>query len=78
MKVYNFRCYRYLYAASISDTLHTTSGDGSDLWREIDYDAEFSGYCILSVCESQPNLVSIGNLKGSLKLLSLSDAGWCQ
>ena len=39
------------------------------------HDTEFSGYCVMSVCESQPNLVAIGNLKGLVKLFSISDEG---
>ena len=72
--LYSYRC-SYLYAASTTDCLCSTHGDGSAHWSEVCHDAEFSGYCVLAVCESQPSLVAIGNLKGTIKLLSVSDEG---
>ena len=68
-------CCSYLYAAGTTDAMCTTRGDGTSVWREVCHDAEFSGYCVLAVCESQPSLVAIGNLKGTIKLLSISDGG---
>lgn len=83
MKVMNgkllfFYCYSYLYSASITDRLFTESGDGLEPWREISHDIEFSGYCVAAVYDLQPNLISMGNLKGYIKLFSISEAGLSQ
>ena len=68
-------CCSYLYAAGTTDGLCSMSGDGSALWREVCHDAEFSGYCVMAVCESQPSLVAVGNLRGTIKLLSIPNEG---
>lgn len=65
----------YLYSAVVGDDLYLTCGAGSECWREVHYDAQFSGYCVMSVCEAQPSVVAIGNLKGCIKLLTFSDKG---
>ena len=76
--LYSFSTERcsYLYAANITDSLFSlpTTG-GSEPWRKISHDAEYSGYCVLAVCEFHPHILSMGNLKGSIKLLSISNAG---
>lgn len=65
----------YLYAANVTDSLFSLPTVGSEPWREICHDVDYSGYCVLAVCEFHPHLVSMGNLKGSIKLLTISDSG---
>ena len=64
-----------LYVASVTDSLFSLPTGGPGPWRELSHDTAYSGYCVLAVCESHPHLLSIGNLKGSIKLLNISDAG---
>ena len=64
-----------LYVASVTDDLFSLPTGDPGPWRELSYDTAYSGYCVLAVCESHPHLISIGNLKGSIKLLNISDTG---
>ena len=64
-----------LYAASVTDSLFSLPAGGSESWKELSYDTEYSGYCVLAVFESHPHLMCMGNLKGSVKLLNISKAG---
>jgi hypothetical protein len=68
----HFSC---LYVASVTDSLLSQPPGGCEPWRELSHDTAYSGYCALAVCESRPHLLSMGNLKGSVKVLNISDTG---
>lgn len=68
---------RILYAAqlSLSDSdIQSVKSTFACQWRETSKDSSFSGYCVIAFSDSL-SVLALGNLKGFIKLLQLSEDG---